>query len=100
MLYDKHSDVILLLESIDENKFISNSTDKNIILWEVETAEVLKIVSLADDVPVSLHYEKDLDLLIFAALDGKLRAVELSPEIEEVKAKYTIDQGSPIFFCV
>ena len=97
--YSKHTDVVFAIELISESRFLSNSTDQNIILWDIKSGDVLKTINIASDMVMSMHYDKPQDLLIFSSLDGKVRAVELSPEIVDVKAKYEIDQGSPIFSC-
>jgi len=98
MSYDKHTDVVFAIESIGNDKFISNSTDYSLILWKLDTGEVLKTISLSTDMVMGMFYEKDQDMLIFSSLDGKIRAVDLSPDIEEDQIKYEIDQGNPIFF--
>lgn len=98
MSYDKHTDVVFAIESIGNDKFISNSTDYSLILWKLDTGEVLKTISLSTDMVMGMFYEKDQDMLIFSSLDGKIRAVDLSPDIDEDQIKYEIDQGNPIFF--
>lgn len=98
--YDGHEDVILDIKTITEERFISNSTDLSMILWDAESTKILKTIKVADDICLSMNYEKQLDLLIFSCLDGKIRAVELSPEIEEISVKHCLDQSSAIYFCV
>ena len=96
--YDSHSDVILDMKTINETQFISNSTDLSIILWDVNSAEILKKISLVEDICLSMHYDKELDLLMFSSLDGRVRAVDLSPDLDATKPKYIADQKSPIYF--
>lgn len=97
LIFDHHTDVVFGIEKINSSKFVSNSTDLKLILWDVNTGERLKVISHASDMIMHMWYDADLDLLIFSSLDGKVRAVELESDSDNVK--YEIDQGSPIFFC-
>jgi WD40 repeat protein len=98
MTYKTHSDVIIGIEMVGKKKFVSNSTDMKLVLWEIDTGKALKVMEVAGDMIMQMFYHQELDLLIFSSLDGKVRAVDLTEDDEEVNVKYVIDQGSPIFF--
>jgi WD40 repeat protein len=77
MEYSKHTDVVFAMEIINANKFVSNSTDFKLVMWDINSGQVLKSIEVAGDMVMQMFYEKEQDLLIFSSLDGKIRAVDL-----------------------
>lgn len=59
MEYAKHTDVVFAMEVISANKFVSNSTDFKLILWDINSGEVLKMIEVAEDMVMQMFYTKD-----------------------------------------
>ena len=66
MTYKAHSDVIIGIEMVGKKKFVSNSTDMKLVLWDAESGKALKTMELASDMVMQMFYQEDLDLLIFS----------------------------------
>ena len=91
--YSHHNELVLNIEIIDSNRFVSNSTDLTITLWDFKKGTVVRTFDGFKDVATLIHYEPEYEMLVVTSLDGTIRGFDINGE-EGGHAKHQINTPS------
>lgn len=93
--YSHHGEIVLNIVLVDEKKFVSNSTDLSIILWDYNNCTVIRNFDCVKDIATLIHYEPENQMLVITSLDGRIRGLDINGE-EDGRAKHEIRTHSII----